>query len=183
MKKILVLLLTIIFSSFIYSENIQIKVPSFDKDGSIKEDTYTRSMPTTYEESIVVIRALVESYNTTSDAYKTELIQNKEAIEKISKELDIANQKINTLEDINNSKDLLDNTNKKLDTKFNLKNIFGGFGLIGEYGTINNSDEVSLQLGIRIWKVTLGIGPNVLIPRTNTETIRFGFRGSLGFWF
>lgn len=183
MKKILVFLLTIIFSSFVYSENIQIKVPTFDNDGNIKEETYTRSMPTTYEESITVIRALVESYNTTSNAYKTELTHNKEAIEKISKDLEIANEKVNTLEDINKSKDLLDNANKNLDNKFNLKNMFSGFGIIGEYGTINNSDEVSLQLGIRIWKLTLGVGPNILIPRVNTESMRFGFRGSLGFWF
>lgn len=181
MKKIILFVIVLLFASLVYSETIEIKIPSFDKSGNIIEEVYTREMPNDYNDAITVIRALVNSYNETSNAYKEELIKNQNTLNKLNVDLNNAYEKIVLLEELTNSKDKVDKAKENLNKKFNLNTLFGGFGVIGEYGTLNNSNEVALLLGVRIWKFELGLGPNLLIP--NNDIVKFGFRGSLGFWF
>ena len=93
-------------------------------------------------------------------------------------ELNNAKEKNKALESIDSATSSVDlhlDKNKKT-----LKDQFESFGIIGEYGVINNSNEISIQFGIKLWKFTFAAGPNISIPKTQDNKVDFGFRGSIG---
>lgn len=184
MKKIFVFLLTIFLSISVYSQEntekkIRINVPSIDEKGNITETVYATDYPTSYNEAISKIDLLVEIYDDVTKNYKDQIEEDRKYIAELIDELNKAKEKNKALESIDSA---TSNTDKQLN-KNTLKNQFESFGIIGEYGVINNSNEISIQFGIKLWKFTFAAGPNISIPKTQDNKVDFGFRGSIGVWF
>lgn len=184
MKKIFVFLLTIFLLISVYSQEntekkIRINVPSIDEKGNITETVYAAEYPTSYNEAISDIDLLVEIYEDVTKNYKDQIEEDRKYIAELIDELNKAKEKNKALESIDSA---TSNTNKQLN-KNTLKNQFESFGIIGEYGVINNSNEISIQFGIKLWKFTFAAGPNISIPKTQDNKVDFGFRGSIGIWF
>ena len=184
MKKIFVFLLTIFLSISVYSQEntekkIRINVPSIDGKGNITETVYATDYPTSYNEAISKIDLLVEIYDDVTKNYKDQIEEDRKYIAELIDELNKAKEKNKALESIDSA---TSNTDKRLN-KNTLKNQFESFGIIGEYGVINNSNEISIQFGIKLWKFTFAAGPNISIPKTQDNKVDFGFRGSIGVWF
>ena len=184
MKKIFVFLLTIFLSISIYSQEntekkIRINVPSIDEKGNITETVYAAEYPSSYNEAVSDIDLLVEIYEDVTKNYKDQIEEDRKYIAELIDELNKAKEKNKALESIDSA---TSNTNKQLN-KNTLKNQFESFGIIGEYGVINNSNEISIQFGIKLWKFTFAAGPNISIPKTQDNKVDFGFRGSIGVWF
>lgn len=184
MKKIFVFLLTIFLSISVYSQEntekkIRINVPSIDEKGNITETVYAAEYPSTYNEAVSDIDLLVEIYDDVTKNYKDQIEEDRKYIAELIDELNKAKEKNKALESIDSA---TSNTDKQLN-KNTLKNQFESFGIIGEYGVINNSNEISIQFGIKLWKFTFAAGPNISIPKTQDNKVDFGFRGSIGVWF
>ena len=184
MKKIFVFLLTIFLSISIYSQEntekkIRINVPSIDEKGNITETVYAAKYPSSYNEAVSDIDLLVEIYEDVTKNYKDQIEEDRKYIAELIDELNKAKEKNKALESIDSA---TSNTDKQLN-KNTLKNQFESFGIIGEYGVINNSNEISIQFGIKLWKFTFAAGPNISIPKTQDNKVDFGFRGSIGVWF
>ena len=184
MKKIFVFLLTIFLSISIYSQEntekkIRINVPSIDEKGNITETVYATDYPSSYNEAVSDIDLLVEIYEDVTKNYKDQIEEDRKYIAELIDELNKAKEKNKALESIDSA---TSNTDKQLN-KNTLKNQFESFGIIGEYGVINNSNEISIQFGIKLWKFTFAAGPNISIPKTQDNKVDFGFRGSIGVWF
>ena len=184
MKKICVFLLTIFLSISIYSQEntekkIRINVPSIDEKGNITETVYAAEYPSSYNEAVSDIDLLVEIYEDVTKNYKDQIEEDRKYIAELIDELNKAKEKNKALESIDSA---TSNTDKQLN-KNTLKNQFESFGIIGEYGVINNSNEISIQFGIKLWKFTFAAGPNISIPKTQDNKVDFGFRGSIGVWF
>ena len=184
MKKIFVFLLTILLSIAIYSQEntekkIRINVPSIDEKGNITETVYAAEYPSSYNEAVSDIDLLVEIYEDVTKNYKDQIEEDRKYIAELIDELNKAKEKNKALESIDSA---TSNTDKQLN-KNTLKNQFESFGIIGEYGVINNSNEISIQFGIKLWKFTFAAGPNISIPKTQDNKVDFGFRGSIGVWF
>ena len=184
MKKIFVFLLTIFLSISVYSQEntekkIRINVPSIDEKGNITETVYAAEYPSTYNEAVSDIDLLVEIYEDVTKNYKDQIEEDRKYIAELIDELNKAKEKNKALESIDSA---TSNTDKQLN-KNTLKNQFESFGIIGEYGVINNSNEISIQFGIKLWKFTFAAGPNISIPKTQDNKVDFGFRGSIGVWF
>lgn len=184
MKKIFVFLLTIFLSISIYSQEntekkIRINVPSIDEKGNITETVYAAEYPSSYNEAVSDIDLLVEIYEDVTKNYKDQIEEDRKYIAELIDELNKAKEKNKALESIDSA---TSNTDKQLN-KNTLKNQFESFGIIGEYGVINNSNEISIQFGIKLWKFTFAAGPNISIPKTQDNKVDFGFRGSIGVWF
>ena len=184
MKKIFVFLLTIFLSISVYSQEntekkIRINVPSIDEKGNITETVYTSEYPSSYNEAVSDIDLLVEIYKDVTENYKDQIEEDRKYIAELIDELNKAKEKNKALESIDSA---TSNTDKQLN-KNTLKNQFESFGIIGEYGVINNSNEISIQFGIKLWKFTFAAGPNISIPKTQDNKVDFGFRGSIGVWF
>jgi hypothetical protein len=187
MKKIFVILISFLFLiSSIYSQDksdnkLRIKVPSFNENGEIEETTYVADFPTTYDDAKKDLELLVDIYDEVTKNYKTQLEEDRKYIAEILNELKIAKEQNETLQTIDSAVEGTDIQNEK--TKKTIKDQFESFGIIGEYGVINDSNEISLQLGIKLWKFTFAAGPNIAIPKSSDGKVDFGFRGSIGFWF
>ena len=187
MKKIILILTTIfLLISSVYSQNnsddkIRIKVPSFNENGEIEETTYVADFPTTYEDAKNDLLLLIEIYGEVTKNYKDQLEEDRKYITEILEELKIAKEHNKTLETIDSANVSIETQTDK--TKKSIKDQFESFGIIGEYGVIDNSNEISLQLGIKLWKFTFSAGPNISIPKSSENKIDFSFRGSIGFWF
>ena len=184
MKKIFVFLLTIFLSISVYSQEntekkIRINVPSIDEKGNITETVYATEYPSTYNEAVSDIDLLVEIYEDVTKNYKDQIEEDRKYIAELIDELNKAKEKNKAFESIDSA---TSNTDKQLN-KNTLKNQFESFGIIGEYGVINNSNEISIQFGIKLWKFTFAAGPNISIPKTQDNKVDFGFRGSIGVWF
>ena len=184
MKKIFVFLLTIFLSISIYSQEntekkIRINVPSIDEKGNITETVYAAEYPSSYNEAVSDIDLLVEIYEDVTKNYKDQIEEDRKYIAELIDELNKAKEKNKALESIDAA---TSSTDKQLN-KNTLKNQFESFGIIGEYGVINNSNEISIQFGIKLWKFTFAAGPNISIPKTQDNKVDFGFRGSIGVWF
>ena len=184
MKKIFVFLLTIFLSISVYSQEntekkIRINVPSIDEKGNITETVYAAEYPLSYNEAVSDIDLLVEIYDDVTKNYKDQIEEDRKYIAELIDELNKAKEKNKALESIDSA---TSNTDKQLN-KNTLKNQFESFGIIGEYGVINNSNEISIQFGIKLWKFTFAAGPNISIPKTQDNKVDFGFRGSIGVWF
>lgn len=184
MKKIFVFLLTIFLSISVYSQEntekkIRINVPSIDEKGNITETVYAAEYPSSYNEAVSDIDLLVEIYEDVTKNYKDQIEEDRKYIAELIDELNKAKEKNKALESIDSA---TSNTDKQLN-KNTLKNQFESFGIIGEYGVINNSNEISIQFGIKLWKFTFAAGPNISIPKTQDNKVDFGFRGSIGIWF
>ena len=184
MKKIFVFLLTIFLSISVYSQEntkkkIRINVPSIDEKGNITETVYAAEYPSSYNEAVSDIDLLVEIYEDVTKNYKDQIEEDRKYIAELIDELNKAKEKNKALESIDSA---TSNTDKQLN-KNTLKNQFESFGIIGEYGVINNSNEISIQFGIKLWKFTFAAGPNISIPKTQDNKVDFGFRGSIGVWF
>ena len=184
MKKIFVFLLTIFLSISVYSQEnaekkIRINVPSIDEKGNITETVYAAKYPSSYNEAVSDIDLLVEIYEDVTKNYKDQIEEDRKYIAELIDELNKAKEKNKALESIDSA---TSNTDKQLN-KNTLKNQFESFGIIGEYGVINNSNEISIQFGIKLWKFTFAAGPNISIPKTQDNKVDFGFRGSIGVWF
>ena len=184
MKKIFVFLLTIFLSISIYSQEntekkIRINVPSIDEKGNITETVYAAEYPSSYNEAVSDIDLLVEIYEDVTKNYKDQIEEDRKYIAELIDELNKAKEKNKALESIDSA---TSNTDKQLN-KNTLKNQFESVGIIGEYGVINNSNEISIQFGIKLWKFTFAAGPNISIPKTQDNKVDFGFRGSIGIWF
>ena len=186
MKKIFVFLLTLFLSISVYSQEntekkIRIKVPSIDEKGNITETIYTAEYPTSYNEAISDIELLVEIYEDVNKNYKDQIEEDRKYIAELLDELNKAKEKNKALESIDSA---TSNADLQLDkNKKTLNEQFESFGVIGEYGVINNSNEISIQFGIKLWKFTFAAGPNISIPKTQDNKVDFGFRGSIGIWF
>lgn len=184
MKKIFVFLLTIFLSISVYSQEntekkIRINVPSIDEKGDITETVYAAEYPASYNEAISDIDLLVEIYEDVTKNYKDQIEEDRKYIAELINELNKAKEKNKALESIDSA---TSNADKQLN-KNTLKNQFESVGIIGEYGVINNSNEISIQFGIKLWKFTFAAGPNISIPKTQDNKVDFGFRGSIGIWF
>ena len=184
MKKIFVFLLTIFLSISVYSQEntekkIRINVPSIDEKGNITETVYAAEYPSSYNEAVSDIDLLVEIYEDVTKNYKDQIEEDRKYIAELIDELNKAKEKNKALESIDSA---TSNTDKQLN-KNTLKNQFESFGIIGEYGVINSSNEISIQFGIKLWKFTFAAGPNISIPKTQDNKVDFGFRGSIGVWF
>ena len=184
MKKIFVFLLTIFLSISLYSQEntekkIRINVPSIDEKGNITETVYAAEYPSSYNEAVSDIDLLVEIYEDVTKNYKDQIEEDRKYIAELIDELNKAKEKNKALESIDSA---TSNTDKQLN-KNTLKDQFESFGIIGEYGVINNSNEISIQFGIKLWKFTFAAGPNISIPKTQDNKVDFGFRGSIGVWF
>ena len=184
MRKIFVFLLTIFLSISVYSQEniekkIRINVPSIDEKGNITETVYAAEYPSSYNEAVSDIDLLVEIYEDVTKNYKDQIEEDRKYIAELIDELNKAKEKNKALESIDSA---TSNTDKQLN-KNTLKNQFESFGIIGEYGVINNSNEISIQFGIRLWKFTFIAGPNISIPKSQDNKVDFGFRGSIGIWF
>ena len=184
MKKIFVFLLTIFLSISVYSQEntekkIRINVPSIDEKGNITETVYAAEYPSSYNEAVSDIDLLVEIYEDVTKNYKDQIEEDRKYIAELIDELNKAKEKNKALESIDSA---TSNTEKQLN-KNTLKNQFESFGIIWEYGVINNSNEISIQFGIKLWKFTFAAGPNISIPKTQDNKVDFGFRGSIGIWF
>ena len=184
MKKIFVFLLTIFLSISVYSQEniekkIRINVPSIDEKGNITETVYAAEYPSSYNEAVSDIDLLVEIYEDVTKNYKDQIEEDRKYIAELIDELNKAKEKNKALESIDSA---TSNTDKQLN-KNTLKNQFESVGIIGEYGVINNSNEISIQFGIKLWKFTFAAGPNISIPKTQDNKVDFGFRGSIGIWF
>ena len=184
MKKIFVFLLTIFLSISVYSQEntekkIRINVPSIDEKGNITETVYAAEYPSSYSEAVSDIDLLVEIYEDVTKNYKDQIEEDRKYIAELINELNKAKEKNKALESIDSA---TSNTDKQLN-KNTLKNQFESVGIIGEYGVINNSNEISIQFGIKLWKFTFAAGPNISIPKTQDNKVDFGFRGSIGIWF
>ena len=184
MRKIFVFLLTIFLSISVYSQEniekkIRINVPSIDEKGNITETVYAAEYPSSYNEAVSDIDLLVEIYEDVTKNYKDQIEEDRKYIAELIDELNKAKEKNKALESIDSA---TSNTDKQLN-KNTLKNQFESFGIIGEYGVINNSNEISIQFGIKLWKFTFAAGPNISIPKTQDNKVDFGFRGSIGIWF
>ena len=184
MKKIFVFLLTIFLLISVYSQEntekkIRINVPSIDEKGNITETVYATEYPSTYNEAVSDIDLLVEIYEDVNKNYKDKMEEDRKYIAELIDELNKAKEKNKALESIDSA---TSNTDKQIN-KNTLKNQFESFGIIGEYGVINNSNEISIQFGIKLWKFTFAAGPNISIPKTQDNKVDFGFRGSIGVWF
>ena len=184
MKKIFVFLLTIFLSISVYSQEnaekkIRINVPSIDEKGNITETVYAAEYPSSYNEAVSDIDLLVEIYEDVTKNYKDQIEEDRKYIAELIDELNKAKEKNKALESIDSA---TSNTDKQLN-KNTLKDQFESFGIIGEYGVINNSNEISIQFGIKLWKFTFAAGPNISIPKTQDNKVDFGFRGSIGVWF
>jgi hypothetical protein len=182
-KRLFIFTLLILITSFAFSQandKVRIKVPCFSENGEITETTYVREYPATIQEAIQTIDLLVEIYGDVSNNYKEQINELVKATREIENELKLAQEKNAALEKI-------DTVNTNIDKVANkhkvFKDYFESFGIIGEYGVLNNSNEVSLQFGIRLWKFTFSAGPNILIPTTSDSKVNFGFRGAIGIWF
>jgi len=186
MKKIFVFLLTIFLSISVYSQEntekkIRINVPSIDEEGNITETVYAADYPTSYNEAISKIDLLVEIYEDVTKNYKDQIKEDRKYIAELLDELNKAKEKNKALKSIDSA---TSNADLQLDkNKKTLKEQFESFGVIGEYGVINNSNEISIQFGIKLWKFTFAAGPNISIPKTQDNKVDFGFRGSIGIWF
>lgn len=186
MKKIFVFLLTIFLSISVYSQEntekkIRINVPSIDENGNIKETVYAADYPSSYNEAISNIDLLVEIYEDVTKNYKDQIEEDRKYIAELIDELNKAKEKNKALESIESA---TSDANAQIDkNEKTLKDQFESFGVIGEYGVINNSNEISIQFGIKLWKFTFAAGPNVSIPKTQDNKVDFGFRGSIGIWF
>ena len=186
MKKIFVFLLTILLSISVYSQEntekkIRINVPSIDEKGNIIETVYTADYPDSYNEAISKIDLLVEIYEDVTKNYKDQIEEDRKYIAELLDELDDAKEKNKTLGSIDSA---TSNVESQIDkNKKTLKDQFESFGVIGEYGVINNSNEISIQLGIKLWKFTFAAGPNISIPKIQDNKVDFGFRGSIDIWF
>lgn len=185
MKKIFVFLLTIFLSISVYSQEntekkIRIKVPVID-EGNITETIYTAEYPTSYNEAISDIELLVEIYEDVNKNYKDQIEEDRKYISELLNELNEAKEKNKTLDSINSNTSDINNQIDK--NKKTIKDHFESFGIIGEYGVINDSNEISIQFGIKLWKFTFAAGPNISIPKTQDNKVDFGFRSSIGFWF
>ena len=186
MKKIFIFLLTLLLSISVYSQEntekkIRINVPSIDEKGNITETVYTAEYPSSYNEAISDIDLLVEIYKDVTENYKDQIEEDRKYISELIDELNKAKEKNKALESIDSDvsdADLQINKNKKT-----IKDQFESFGIVGEYGVINNSNEISIQFGIRLWKFTFIAGPNISIPKSQNNKVDFGFRGSIGIWF
>ena len=186
MKKIFIFLLTLLLSISIYSQEsvekkIRINVPSIDEKGNITETVYAAEYPSSYNEAISDIDLLVEIYEDVTKNYKDQIEEDRKYISELLVELDEAKEKNKTLNSINSSTSDINNQVDK--NKKTIKDQFESFGIIGEYGVINDSNEISIQFGIKLWKFTFATGPNISIPKTQDNKVDFGFRGSIGFWF
>ena len=147
MKKIFVFLLTIFLSISVYSQEntekkIRINVPSIDEKGNITETVYAAEYPSTYNEAVSDIDLLVEIYEDVTKNYKDQIEEDRKYIAELIDELNKAKEKNKALESIDSA---TSNTDKQLN-KNTLKNQFESFGIIGEYGVINNSNEISIHL-------------------------------------
>ena len=184
MKKIFVFLLTIFLSISVYSQEntekkIRINVPSIDEKGNITETVYAAEYPSTYNEAVSDIDLLVEIYEDVTKNYKDQIEEDRKYIAELIDELNKAKEKNKALESIDSA---TSNTDKQLN-KNTLKNQFESFGIIEEYDVINNSNEISIQFGMKLCKYTFAEGPNISIPKTQDNKVDFGFRGSIGVWF
>lgn len=186
MKKIFVFLLTLLLSISVYSQEntekkIRIKVPSIDEKGNITETVYVADYPSSYSEAVFDIDLLVEIYEDVTKNYKDQIEEDRKYISELLNELNEAKEKNKTLESIdsvNSDVEIQMDKNKKT-----IKDQFESFGIIGEYGVINDSNEISIQFGIKLWKFTFTAGPDISIPKTQDNKVDFGFRGSIGIWF
>jgi hypothetical protein len=186
MKKISIILLTFFLTiTSLYSQTddkkIRIKVPSIDEEGNITETVYAAEYPSNYNEAINDIDLLVEIYEDVTKNYKEQIEEDKKYIAKILEELNAAKEKNKALETIDSATTNVDIQKDK--SNKTIKDQFESFGIIGEYGVINDSNEISVQFGIKLWKFTFAAGPNISIPKTQDNKVDFGFRGSIGFWF
>ena len=184
MKKIFVFLLTIFLLISVYSQEntekkIRINVPSIDEKGNITETVYAAEYPSSYNEAVSDIDLLVEIYEDVTKNYKDQIEEDRKYIAELIDELNKKKEKNKALESIDSA---TSNTDKQ-SNKNTLKNQFESVGIIGEYGVINNSNEISIQFGIKLWKFTFAAGPNISIPKTQDNKVDFGFRGSIGIWF
>ena len=186
MKKLFVFLLIIFLSISVYSQEnaekkIRINVPSIDEKGNITETVYAAEYPTSYNEAISDIDLLVEIYKDVTENYKDQIEEDRKYIAELIDELNKAKEKNKALESIDSD---VSNTDAQINkNKKTIKDQFESFGIIGEYGVLNNSNEISIQLGIRLWKFTFIAGPNISITKSQDNKVDFGFRGSIGIWF
>ena len=179
-KIILTILAIFLFSSEnLYSnDKIKIKVPSFDETGTIKEITYTKEYPTSLEDSIETINLLIEIYNEVSNNYKTQIAEYEKYTADILNELESVKEKNKNVTEIQQTQNEINN-----DSNSFIENNLKSYGFLTEYGTLNGSNEISIQFGIKLKSFTLICGPNFLLPKNNSNNLLVGFRGSIGFWF
>lgn len=186
MKKIYTLLLILFLSSsFVFSQNnnIEISIPKFDKDGNLTETIYTKEYPSNYKEAIETIVLLNEIYNQTSESYKNQILEYEKNSKIIKEELDRALKENKQLSETLKSKKDLDKATESIEKSNILKDNFESIGIIGGYGINRNSNIIDIQLGIKLWKFTISIGPEIIVPYDKEESIDVGLDLALGIWF
>lgn len=183
MKKIFVSLILFSISLFCFSQELEISIPKFDKDGNITETVYTREYPKTYEESKEIIDLLLEIYNDVNTNYKNQILVYEKDSKEILKSLEEAKKENDRLtEIINNKKDLEDSIDSINDGNF-IKDNFEGIGIIGGYGLSKCESNMNIQLGIKFWRLTFSAGPNIIFPNDKTKETSVGINLTLGVWF
>ncbi len=177
MKKIIfisLLFFCLISSLFCQEEKrIKLNVPSFNVDGVIEETPYVSDYPANYSDAIKMIDLLIEIYDDVSKNYKEQLEELIAYSNKISKELEVAKERNDTLSNMTNT----ENEKKKSNNAIN------SFGVLFDYGIIDNSSEFSFLFGLKLYKVTLTFGPEFLIPNNEFINTKLGFKTSIGYWF
>lgn len=186
MKKIYTLLLILFLSSsFVFSQNnnIEITILKFDKNGNLTETTYTKEYPNNYEEAIDTIVLLNEIYNQTSESYKNQILEYEKNSKIIKEELERALKENKQLSDILESKNKVDNATESIEKSNILKDNFEGIGIICGYGINRNSNIIDIQFGIKLWKFTISVGPEIIVPHDKGESVDVGIDLALGIWF
>ena len=183
-NKIIFSILFLLFLFPIYSqEKIEINVPSFDdKTGLIKEEIYTRDMPSTYEECVILINTLIDIYEEVNFNYKAQIEDYENYTKEITAELESAKSDNKKLKELISDKDEIDKIVED-NSNFFTDN-FEGIGILGEYGTSWSRNDISILIGFKFWKFTFIFGPDIYFPNSKEEgNISMGLRSSIGFWF
>lgn len=186
MKKFISFLLISTFSVFLFAqEKIEISVPSFDKDGKIVEEVYERDIPTTYEESVKLIKTLTEIYEEVNNNYKNQILEYEKYTNKIQEDLDLAKKDNKRLKELLSEKDNIDKYTSDTKNSTIFKDNFESIGILFDYSTSWSSNNFGLQIGFKFWKFTFTFGPELYVPvnRDTNNRITVGLETGLGFWF
>lgn len=186
MKKIYTLLLILFLSSslvFSQNNNIEITIPKFDKNGNLTESVYTKEYPRNYKEAVEIIVLLNEIYKETSESYKNQILEYEKNSKIIKEELDRALKENKQLSEILKSKNKVDNATESIEKSNVLKDNFESIGIVGGYGMNRSSNIIDIQLGIKLWKFTISVGPEIIVPYNKDESIDVGLDLALGIWF
>jgi hypothetical protein len=183
MKKLFSLLIILFISVHCFSQELEISIPRFDKNGNITETIYTREFPKTYEESKVIIELLLDIYNETNNNYKNQILTYEENSKELLKLLEEARSENAKLADLIKDKNNLEDSIDKIENNNFIKDNFESIGIIAGYGLSKYETNMSIQLGIKFWKLTFGAGPNVIFPNNKLDNTTVGINLSLGIWF